>query len=123
MTGREPMWQPGAGVHLLDEVSRGDLDSLVAWWRGHGWTVRLLEGGRDLDEVVVEVGRVWDFPDYYGANLDALADCLADLPGPSALVWTGWQDLSRRCPQDWADLIGVFTERAGLPPAFAVWLA
>ena len=38
--------------------------------------------GRDLtdkDRLLTALGRVLDFPDYYGNNWDALDECLADL--------------------------------------------
>lgn len=31
------------------------------------------------NEALVEIGRVFSFPEYYGKNLDALYDCLTDL--------------------------------------------
>lgn len=37
---------------------------------------RLLQ---DKTTLLAELGRVLDFPDYYGANWDALEECLADL--------------------------------------------
>jgi RNAse (barnase) inhibitor barstar len=42
----------------------------------------------DRDAVLVEIGRAFEFPDWYGANLDALYDCLTELaePGKRGLV-------------------------------------
>lgn len=36
---------------------------------------------RTRTEMLVELGRACHFPEWYGANLDALFDCLADLAG------------------------------------------
>ena len=40
-----------------------------------------------------------DFPDYYGQNFDALADCLADVTAGDSegwvLLWDGWGPLAR----------------------------
>jgi RNAse (barnase) inhibitor barstar len=31
------------------------------------------------EEILHQIGLVWDFPPYYGQNWDALVDCLSDL--------------------------------------------
>jgi RNAse (barnase) inhibitor barstar len=38
-----------------------------------------LEGCADLDAILSSLGKALNFPDWYGANLDALNDCLTDL--------------------------------------------
>jgi len=48
-----------------------------------------LEGAASKKAVLVAIGRALEFPQWYGANLDALYDCLTDLPereGPGAWV-------------------------------------
>jgi Barstar (barnase inhibitor) len=37
-----------------------------------------LDGSANLDAILTALGRALDFPDWYGANLDALNDCLTD---------------------------------------------
>jgi RNAse (barnase) inhibitor barstar len=36
-----------------------------------------------------EVSAVFGFPDYFGRNLDALADCLGDIEKPFRIVYEG----------------------------------
>ena len=55
-----------------------------------GWT--LPEGRR---AVLVALGEALGFPDWFGANYDALADSLRDLSGPVVLLWDGWGVLAR----------------------------
>ena len=49
-------------------------------------------------EFLSAVGQALDFPDYYGQNFDALADCLHDIGAGQAgvvLLWDGWSTLAR----------------------------
>lgn len=49
-------------------------------------------------EFLAAVGETLNFPDYYGQNFDALADCLADVDGDTdgvVLLWDGWSTLAR----------------------------
>jgi RNAse (barnase) inhibitor barstar len=45
-------------------------------------------------EVLAALGEALMFPDHYGANFDALADCLADLTEPTVLLWDCWGGLA-----------------------------
>lgn len=84
---------------------------------------------RDGDDVcIVPVGatkaesldlfaEVLDFPDWFGRNLDALADCLHDfaeqpLDGARArhLVWDGAANLRRDHHETFEDIAGVLDE-------------
>ena len=38
----------------------------------------------------IQIASALGFPDYYGRNLDALADCLGDLTEPTVLLWDAW---------------------------------
>lgn len=57
---------------------------------GGSGLVAVVEGAADRTTVLSALGRALSFPEYYGHNLDALADCLGDLswlpPGPVELV-------------------------------------
>jgi len=49
-------------------------------------------------EFLSAVGEALGFPDYYGQNFDALADCLHDIGAGQAgvvLLWDGWSTLAR----------------------------
>jgi len=49
-------------------------------------------------EFLSAVGEALGFPDHYGQNFDALADCLHDIGAGQAgvvLLWDGWSTLAR----------------------------
>jgi RNAse (barnase) inhibitor barstar len=83
-------------------------DELVA----AGWTMRIVDGGAMTDRASLfgEFAVACDFPEWFGGNWDAFADCLGDLswlaPGPVAILWqrsgvfeavdpTVWRDAGR----------------------------
>ncbi|MDQ1343895.1 MAG: Barstar protein [Patescibacteria group bacterium] len=41
----------------------------------------------DADAFYDEASSAFGFPDYFGRNLDALADCLSDVATPCRIVW------------------------------------
>jgi RNAse (barnase) inhibitor barstar len=51
----------------------------------------------DKGSVLKAIGRAFDFPDWYGANLDALYDCLTDLPQRNE---QGWIVVLERLPDE-----------------------
>ncbi len=73
-------------------------------------------------EVLTRMGEVLGFPDHYGRNLDALADCLADLTGPLRLEWTGWETFQAEEPQAFGQVLLVLDDHADETEDFAVWL-
>lgn len=60
-----------------------------------------LYGVADKGAFMERVAAALALPDWFGRNWDALADCLTDLPGPVALVVTGWQEYARTRPREW----------------------
>ena len=53
---------------------------------GHRYVEIDCSGVRDKKGVLAAIGRAFGFPDWYGANLDALYDCLTDLPDNRAVA-------------------------------------
>lgn len=66
----------------------GDLADVAAKLRRAGWHVGYVDLA-DARKAVAGLGKELRFPDWYGRNLDALADCLTDLTAPTALVAIG----------------------------------
>lgn len=69
-----------------------------------------------LAGLLKDLGKALSFPDWYGANLDALYDCLTDpdcLTGRGrALFLKGTAELHRSDPEGYATLIEVFKAAA-----------
>lgn len=69
----------------------GTVGEIVARARGRARTVGVVDGAADRAALLTAIGRQLRFPGYYGHNLDALDECLADLTwlpeGPVELVW------------------------------------
>lgn len=91
----------------------------LADW-GFGWLDGWTHHGRAA--VLTQLGESLDFPAHYGANLDALADCLSDLTQPTLLLWDGWGNLAGTDGAAFAGMLEVFGERVESAPAFAVLL-
>ena len=80
--------------------------------------------GETKQEFLEAVGAALGFPEYYGQNFDALADCLQDVPEDTVLLWDGWGPFARADPQAFSVALSVLgtrvnAERGG---AFAVLL-
>ena len=74
---------PGfAGVYHLPHSDRKALKQATQALR-FGWLQADLDGLRGIAAVLAKFGGDLRLPDWYGANYDALADCLTDL---------GWND-------------------------------
>ena len=66
-----------------------EIDELRRWAAEHGHRFVLAECSDcvDKESLLRSLGRAFDLPEWYGANLDALYDCLTDLPERSAAGW------------------------------------
>ena len=74
-----------------------DVDELRRWAARAGHRFVLVECSDCVDRhsVLKAIGCAFSFPDWYGANLDALYDCLTDLP---ELAVPGWVVVLERLP-------------------------
>lgn len=83
----------------------------AGWGFGHvdGWT-----GAGTKAELLASLGETLGFPDYYGENFDALADCLNDIGSGVdgvLLLWDGWATLARADEQAFSVALSVLGSR------------
>ena len=65
-----------------------------------GWGFGHVDGlhAQTKPDLLRAFGEALDFPDWYGQNFDALADCLSDVGRSgvgTVLLWDGWATLAR----------------------------
>ncbi|MFI6514502.1 barstar family protein [Spirillospora sp. NPDC050679] len=126
------MTGPGDDVdadRALTELLAGRLrPGLYQWrapkaadWRDRaaeaGWRSFDLDAGhvRDKEGFLRLCARVFDVPDYYGENWDALEDCLTDLSWAPArrghlVVFEGWTGLAEADQASFRTALDVFAE-------------
>lgn len=75
-------------------------------------------------EFLAAAAEALDFPDWFGHNLDALADCLDDLDvSPVVVLWDGWGTLARSEPDTFALVVEILLGRTRtVTPPFSVLL-
>jgi RNAse (barnase) inhibitor barstar len=91
-----------------------DVEELRLWAAQAGHRFVLVECSDCVDKgsVLKAIGRAFAFPQWYGANLDALYDCLTDLPERGE---RGWVVVLERLPGEPAFSVD---ERAALLDVF-----
>jgi RNAse (barnase) inhibitor barstar len=101
-----------------------DVDEVRHTVEHAGWTFGYVDGwtGGTEADLHSALAATLGFPDWYGANLDALWDCLTDLAEPTVLLWDGWGPLARSAPERFAKLLRVLHDRTVEVPPFAVLL-
>ncbi len=105
-----------AGVHHLPH---GDIADLLAGATGAGCLVLRVDlaAARNKDEALTTIGAALRFPEWFGHNWDALADCLADmgwLPAEGYVVILDHCDrLHGLAEDDFVTLMQVFQDAAG----------
>ena len=80
-----------------------------------GWTFGYVDGlhAQTKSEFLLQIGEALDFPDWYGQNFDALADCLTDVDDGdgTVLLWDGWGTLARQEPRAFSVALSVLGTR------------
>lgn len=109
-------------------TTKAPASSVAGDWRLAGWTARTLRLPEDLGKdprktVLQSLGTALRFPEYYGANLDALDECLRDLDAPTVLVWMNGGTFADEHSAVWSKISDVLTDRVKAQPPFAVVLA
>jgi Barstar (barnase inhibitor) len=80
-----------------------------------GWAFAHVDGltGQTKADFLRQVGEALGFPDWYGQNFDALADCLSDVDGGegTVLLWDGWGPFARESQQAFSVALSVLGGR------------
>lgn len=116
MSRSRPPLTPGV-YRVADRAQAGDD------LRASGWDVREAAAARTSAELYAGLAAALTLPSWFGANLDALWDSLADLDRPTALVLTGWDAFAAAEPDGARRFLELFGDRVREDPPFAVLLA
>ena len=99
-----------SGIYFLASARHASLESTANRQRFHYLTADISDQ-TDIDSVLRQLGKALQFPIWYGANFDALYDCLTDpdwLPAKGHLLLiNGLSALRTADPDDFATLIEV----------------
>lgn len=83
----------------------------AAGWEALGLDTRHVSS---FEEFYDEVARAWALPDWFGRNLDALFDVLADLAVvPTLIVWDGLRHLADIDPVQTSAILDVLRDACG----------
>lgn len=110
--GEKSLTFPGrGGLHHLPATRRSAVE-LAAKKLHYSHRQLAIHQGMDIEAVLALIGEVLHFPDWYGANFDALYDCLTDpecLPGKdNILTIDGCEHMLTSDPVGYATLLEVF---------------
>lgn len=111
LTGPAP-----AGVYRLPAGSSAEAARRVA--EAAGWRVVAADsaGAGDRRDLFAALKVAFGFPDWFGHNLDALADSLRDLDADTAtgtlLVWSGTTSFAESAPDQFRAILAVLRDRA-----------
>lgn len=94
-----------------------EVDDLARAVRTAEWEFGYLDGWQASTkvEVLAALGESLGFAEHYGRNLDALADCLADLTADQVLVWDGWATLARADEATFTTILRIFAAQRAMP--------
>lgn len=106
-------------AHCVRPLGPMSIEALMRWAEEtHQRFVQIdLTGARDKKSVLRKIGRALEFPVWYGANLDALYDCLTDLPDRGdvsawLILLTHLPSTEKFDPEQRAGLLDVFKDAA-----------
>ncbi|MGL5823540.1 MAG: barstar family protein [Nocardioides sp.] len=106
-----------------------EVDDIARAVEQAGWQFGYLDGwqAQTMHKFLRAAGVALAFPEYYGRNLDALADGLRDTPADPAarvlLLWDGWAPLARADESGFDRVLAVFRNRIAVADGrFAVLL-
>ncbi|ASW55752.1 barstar family protein [Plantactinospora sp. KBS50] len=100
------------------------LDQTIAWLDQHGYQIVQLDAARweTEDDLHRDVADAFDFPDYYGHNLDALRDCMSDVTDGEygwntdrtglVVVFRGYDRFARSCPRAAQLVLDIIAEQS-----------
>lgn len=91
----------GTGVDRVIELAQRDQPST---------RIVVIRGTSHRRSTLAAFAEALDFPGYFGMNLDALLDCLRDLPEPTTLIWQDADRLRRGDPAGYARIVDVLTD-------------
>jgi RNAse (barnase) inhibitor barstar len=117
VTAGRPALTPGVyrvGVPAADAVRA---------LRDGGWDAVLVPPVTSTADLYAALARALRLPSWFGANLDALWDCLTDLAEPTALVLADWTRYEHAEPGQAPRILGLLRDRTRSDPPFAVLLA
>jgi RNAse (barnase) inhibitor barstar len=84
-----------------DEAAVEDAALAAGWGFAPAW------GTATKRDTLEALGVALGFGEHYGRNLDAMADCLRDLPGPTLLLWCDWAGLAENDPAAFTAIVHV----------------
>lgn len=94
------------------------VEAVLADWQALALDTRAISSVEDFWDAVA---TSWELPDWFGRNLDALFDVLAErCETPTVLVWDGLSRLSDVDPVLAGEVVDVLRDTTGQAEAFAV---
>lgn len=101
-----------------------DIVGLIRRARSKDREVHLVPAGTDKAESLANFARALAFPNWFGANLDALADSLRtfvlEAGTPQEIIWDGATTLADEDPEGFEDIRSVLAVVSGDHPNFNV---
>ncbi|NGO14227.1 hypothetical protein G5C60_43210 [Streptomyces sp. HC44] len=114
-----PVLDGSAPPGVLSWPARLPVDRALEAAREAGWETAVLDlaGVSDKPGLMAACATALRLPDWFGANWDALADCLADLEWWPArrgrlLLVRDWQEYAAARPAEWTVLQEIFADAA-----------